>query len=186
MAAGFLPIDFLAETTSIGTLFAFTMVHISTIIMHWSHRPQEITDTASRLSDDSEIQAMQNIRSRFRFPSRTLICPILGIITCLLLMSFVTKWTAVRFIVWNVAIGQPVYWLYSRKHSVLGNRHRTNFESIDPTNPCRNNLAQGQQQHTDISAITTTTHTIIDNRATSSVNPTKIVNVHENIVMIRL
>lgn len=154
--------------------------------MHWTHKPQDISETASRLSDDSEIQAMQNIKSRFRFPSRTLICPILGVLTCLLLLSFITVWTVVRFIVWNIVIGQPIYWFYGRKNSALEKRHGTNFESIDPTNPCGNNLSQGHQQFCDIAVITPTTHTIIDNRTSSSAGLLQMVNVHENISTFRL
>ncbi|CAF4723429.1 unnamed protein product [Rotaria sp. Silwood2] len=134
-AAGFLPIDFLAETTSIGTLFAFIMVHLSIIIMHWTHKPQKNADTESDLSDSSETKAREYMNNRITFPSRTLICPVMGILMCLLLMWSTSKWTKVRLVCW-IAIGQTVYWLYSRKHSILGNELRTHPDpkTLDPTN----------------------------------------------------
>ena len=132
------------------------MVHISVIFMHWTHKPDEIIEIASIVSDESELLAMQSIKSRYTFPSRTLICPILGTLMCIFLMCFTSKWTIVRFIVWNFAIGQPIYWLYGRKHSILGNKLQTNDETIDPTNDCENNLPQ-QQYRGDDTATTTIT-----------------------------
>lgn len=163
------------------------MVHISIIIMHWTHKPQQNVEPGSDISDSSESLAMQYINTRrITFPSRTLICPIMGILTCLLLIGFTTTWTKIRFFGWSFGIGQPVYWLYSRKHSILGNKLRTNPETIDPTNACGNNLAPGQQHPRDITTITSITQTIIDNRAISSVPLAEVVEAHETIIVVRL
>jgi hypothetical protein len=163
------------------------MVHVSIIIMHWTHKPQKNVETSDNLSDNSETEAIQRINTRVTFPSRTLICPIVGILMCLLLMWSTTKWTKVRFVCWNFVIGQAVYWLYSRKHSILGNKPRTNPEEIDPTNACGNNLAQEQQQHPcDITTITTITHKTIHNRATSSVRRTEMLELHENPIVTKV
>jgi len=154
------------------------MVHLSIIIMHWTHKPKENVETSSTLSDSSETLDIKYINTPIRFPSRTLICPIVGILMCLLLMWFTTKWAKIQLICWNLVIGQAVYWLYSRKHSILGNKRRTNPETIDSTNACGNNLAQGQQQQNqhprEVTTISKFTQTTIDDRAILSVKSTKM------------
>jgi len=47
--------------------------------------------------------------------------PILAILACLWLMLNLTALTWVRFLVW-MALGVVVYFVYSRRHSVLGQR----------------------------------------------------------------
>jgi amino acid transporter len=56
--AGFLSINFLAETTSIGTLFAFIMVCLSVIIIHWAHKLQENIENTSDLIDSNQTLPM--------------------------------------------------------------------------------------------------------------------------------
>ena len=149
--------------------------------MHWTHKPQKNAENISDLTDSSQTLAMEYLNTRFSFPSRTLFCPILGILTCLLLMVSITKWTILLWAIWNGAIGQAIYWLYSRKNSILGNEPRTDAETIDPTNACGNYLTRGQQQQQrsrDVTTVTTITQAITDNRAT--------VQTHERIITLRL
>ena len=93
---GFLPIDFLLRMTNIGTLFAFLIVCAAVLIMR-------------RIEPDAERP--------FRAPLYPVV-PILGILTCLLLMFSLPVGNWYRLIVW-LAIGFVIYFAYSRKHSVM-------------------------------------------------------------------
>jgi APA family basic amino acid/polyamine antiporter len=97
--AGFLPLSILAEMTSIGTLFAFVVVCAAVLIMRRTN-PQ-----APR---------------PFRAPLYPIV-PILGILTCLLLMFSLPAENWYRLIIW-MAIGFVVYFSYGYKHSLL--RHQ--------------------------------------------------------------
>ncbi len=101
VAAGFFPFTRLAEMVNVGTLFAFSLVSLGVIVLRRT-RP--------------------DLPRGFRAPLVPLV-PILSIISCLWLMINLTALTWVRFAVWMVA-GVVIYFLYSRHHSVLGQRER--------------------------------------------------------------
>jgi APA family basic amino acid/polyamine antiporter len=97
IAGGILPIDILAELTSIGTLFAFVLVSIGVMILRVK-RPE--------------------IPRAFRAPGGPYVVPILGVLTSGTLMYTATTATIVRLFAW-MAIGLFIYFAYGRKHSKL-------------------------------------------------------------------
>ncbi|SHI85533.1 amino acid/polyamine/organocation transporter, APC superfamily [Hymenobacter daecheongensis DSM 21074] len=94
--AGFVPISVVGEMTSIGTLLAFVMVCLGILIM----RKKE-----------------PNAPRGFRTPWVPVV-PILGILTCLLMMVSLPLDTWLRLFVW-LAIGLAIYYGYGKKHSKL-------------------------------------------------------------------
>lgn len=95
--AGVLPINFLAEMTSIGTLAAFLVVSIAVIIL----RRRE-----------------PNLERSFRVPLYPVI-PILSIIGCLWIIKDLRPVTIVVFVIWTAIV--IVWYLFTgRRHSVLG------------------------------------------------------------------
>ena len=94
--AGFIPLSILAEMTSIGTLFAFVIVCGAVIVMR-------------RTNPDAPRP--------FRAPFVPLV-PILGILTCLLLMFSLPYENWVRLILWLI-LGLIIYFAYGRRHSVM-------------------------------------------------------------------
>jgi APA family basic amino acid/polyamine antiporter len=94
--AGFLPLSLLAEMTNIGTLFAFLIVCTAVPIMR---------------------KTQPNAHRPFRVPLGPLF-PILGILSCLLLMFSLPVENWWRLIIW-LGIGLAVYFCYGRKHSTL-------------------------------------------------------------------
>jgi APA family basic amino acid/polyamine antiporter len=100
-AAGLLPLDILADMVNIGTLLAFFMVCAAVLIM--------------RKTDPSATRP-------FRCPLVPLV-PILGMLSCLLLMFSLglPNWT--RLGVW-LAVGLAIYFFYGRHHSHLGKELR--------------------------------------------------------------
>lgn len=95
--AGLVPIDVVGEMTSIGTLLAFVMVCAGILIL----RKKE-----------------PNIPRPFKTPWVPLV-PILGILTCLLMMFSLPFSTWLRLFIW-LAIGILIYFFYGKKNSVLG------------------------------------------------------------------
>ncbi len=97
--AAFIPGDIVGDMTSIGTLFAFALVCISVIIL----RKRE-----------------PNMIREFKTPWVPFV-PILGIITCVLMMVGLgwTNW--LRLFAW-MAIGIVIYFTYSKKNSKLNNQ----------------------------------------------------------------
>jgi APA family basic amino acid/polyamine antiporter len=94
--AGFLPLRILAELVNIGTLFAFVIVCSAVLIMRRTHPKAE---------------------RPFRAPLVPFI-PIMGIITCLVLMFSLPEENWLRLFIW-LAIGACIYFFYGRKHSVM-------------------------------------------------------------------
>jgi APA family basic amino acid/polyamine antiporter len=94
--AGFIPLSILAEMTSIGTLFAFVIVCSAVLVM------RRTNPEANR---------------PFRAPFVPLV-PILGILTCLLLMFSLPAENWYRLIIWLV-IGFNIYFGYGRYRSVM-------------------------------------------------------------------
>src|SRR5882672_11290255 len=96
MLTGFLPIDALLHLTNIGTLFAFVIVCAAVLIMR---------------------QTNPDAERPFRAPFYPVV-PILGILTCLLLMFSLPAANWYRLLAWML-IGLVIYFSYSRKHSLL-------------------------------------------------------------------
>jgi len=100
LVAGFIPLGELAETVNIGTLASFVMVCVGVIVLRIRqpelHRP-------------------------FKNPWNPLI-PVLGIISCGALMTFLPASTWHRFILWVLA-GIVFYFAYSIRHSKLHKYH---------------------------------------------------------------
>src|SRR5205807_1654434 len=109
--AGLIPLSILAEMTSIGTLFAFVIVCGAVLVMR-------------RTNPDANRP--------FRAPFVPLV-PILGILTCLLLMFSLPYENWVRLIVW-LAIGLLIYFAYGRRHSVMSRHteHEIKSHGISP------------------------------------------------------
>jgi APA family basic amino acid/polyamine antiporter len=97
--AGFIPLSILAEMTSIGTLFAFVIVCSAVLVM------RRTNPAANR---------------PFRAPLYPIV-PILGILTCLLLMFSLPAENWYRLVIW-MAIGLVIYFTYSQSHSELRKR----------------------------------------------------------------
>ncbi len=97
VAGGVLPIDILAELTSIGTLFAFLLVSLGVMILRL-RRPHQ--------------------RRTFKVPGGPFLVPIPGVLTSALLMYTATTATIVRLFAW-MAIGLVIYFAYGWKHSKL-------------------------------------------------------------------
>jgi len=94
--SAFLPLRILAELTNIGTLLAFVIVCSAVLIMRYTHPEAE---------------------RPFRAPFVPLV-PILGIISCLILMFSLPPENWWRLIIW-LALGFIIYFSYGRRHSVL-------------------------------------------------------------------
>src|SRR5438477_9338019 len=109
--AGFIPLSILAEMTSIGTLFAFVIVCGAVLVMRRTN---------------------PNANRPFRAPFVPLV-PILGILTCLLLMFSLPYENWVRLIIWLI-IGLVIYFLYGRRHSVMSEhtKHEISAHGVSP------------------------------------------------------
>ncbi|MCS6999888.1 MAG: amino acid permease [Bacteroidota bacterium] len=94
--AGFLPITVVGEMTSIGTLFAFILVSLGVLILRYT-QPE-----APRA---------------FRTPGVPVV-PILGVVTCAVMMYSLPWDTWLRLVVW-MAIGLLIYFTYGVKRSIL-------------------------------------------------------------------
>jgi len=94
--AGLLPLRILADLVNIGTLLAFVIVCAAVLIMRVTHPHAE---------------------RPFRCPLSPVI-PILGIVTCLLLMFALPAENWLRLGIW-LAIGFGIYFSYGRYHSVM-------------------------------------------------------------------
>jgi APA family basic amino acid/polyamine antiporter len=96
--AGLVPISVVGEMTSIGTLLAFVMVCVGILILR---------------------KKQPNLERPFKTPFVPLV-PILGILTCVLMMVSLPFDTWLRLIVW-LAIGFIIYFIYGKKNSKLRN-----------------------------------------------------------------
>ena len=99
LMTGFLPIDALLQMANIGTLFAFAVVCAAVLIMR-------------RTNPEAERP--------FRCPAVPLV-PVLGILSCLMLMFSLPEANWLRLIIW-LLVGLVIYFAYSRKHTVMS-RH---------------------------------------------------------------
>jgi APA family basic amino acid/polyamine antiporter len=94
--AALMPLRALADLTNIGTLLAFVIVCAAVLIMRVAHPEAE---------------------RPFRAPLYPAV-PILGIVTCLILMFSLAWENWLRLFGW-LAIGFVIYFAYGRKHSVM-------------------------------------------------------------------
>ncbi len=95
-ASGFLPLDWLLHLANIGTLLAFVIVCAAVLIMRKKY---------------------PNAERPFRCPWVPFV-PIMGILSCLMLMFSLPAGNWIRLLVWLV-IGLLIYMFYGRKHSVM-------------------------------------------------------------------
>jgi APA family basic amino acid/polyamine antiporter len=100
--AGLVPISVVGEMTSIGTLLAFVMVCLGILIL----RKKE-----------------PNLERPFKTPFVPIV-PVLGIITCVVMMVSLPFDTWLRLFVW-LAIGFLIYFFYGKKRSKLRNESKT-------------------------------------------------------------
>lgn len=109
--AAFLPINILSDLVNIGTLFAFVIVCIAVLIMRKTH---------------------PEAKRPFRAPFVPLV-PILGILTCLLLMFSLPPENWLRLLIW-LLIGFAIYFGYGKKHSIMKNyvAHEIGKHGVSP------------------------------------------------------
>jgi len=110
IAATVFPVNRLEEMVNVGTLFAFVLVSAGVWILR-VRRP--------------------DLKRGFTVPWMPVI-PILAIAACIWLMLNLTALTWIRFAVWMV-IGLVLYFGYSMRHSVLGDRQRESDKAPTPT-----------------------------------------------------
>ncbi|RIA79836.1 amino acid permease-domain-containing protein [Glomus cerebriforme] len=99
IASAILPIDVLAELTSVGTLLAFFLVNIGVLIL------RKTAPDAPR---------------KFKAPGGPYFVPITGALLSLLLLVTATKASIERLFIW-MAIGLIIYAFYGRTHSKVNN-----------------------------------------------------------------
>lgn len=103
LLAGFLPLQDIAELVNVGTLAAFIIVSAGVIVLRYMrpdlHRP-------------------------FKCPLVPYV-PLICIVSCAALIYVLPFVTHLRFVIWLI-IGLLVYFLYSRNHSHLQQKVRTN------------------------------------------------------------
>src|SRR6478609_2417018 len=101
LLAGVLPINFLAEMTSIGTLVAFLVVSVGVMVLR---------------------RTAPDLPRGFKVPGYP-VTPILSIIGCLWIIKDLRPVTILAFLVW-VVIALAFYFAYGIRHSTLGIRVR--------------------------------------------------------------
>jgi APA family basic amino acid/polyamine antiporter len=94
--AGFAPLGTVAELVNIGTLAAFTLVSAGVIALRYQQ---------------------PDLKRPFRTPFSPLV-PVLGICSCLYLMTKLGRLTWMGFVIWTT-LGLMVYFGFSRRHSAL-------------------------------------------------------------------
>lgn len=115
VAATFFDAGKLEEMVNVGTLFAFILVSAGVLVLR-KKRP--------------------DLSRGFRVPLVPLV-PILAIAACVWLMLNLTVLTWVRFLVWMV-LGVVVYFAYSKRHSLLGQREREQDKASESDKPLAN------------------------------------------------
>ncbi|MES1241150.1 MAG: amino acid permease [Acidobacteriota bacterium] len=108
---GFLPLGFLLHLTNIGTLFAFVIVCAAVLIMRKKYPDAE---------------------RPFKCPWVPVV-PVLGILSCLMLMFSLPADNWLRLLVW-LLIGFVIYFAYGRHHSVMATHtlHEAAKHGISP------------------------------------------------------
>jgi len=98
----FLPLRILAELVNIGTLLAFVIVCAAVLIMRRTH---------------------PEVHRPFRAPLGPIV-PVMGILSCLMLMFSLPAANWLRLVIW-LLIGLVIYFAYGRHHSRAGKLERT-------------------------------------------------------------
>lgn len=101
--AGFVPLDKLAELTSIGTLFAFATVSLGVAVLRKTH---------------------PELKRGFKTPWVPVI-PALAVIFCVYLMLQLSSVTWIGFFIWLI-IGLIIYFMYGYKNSLLNGNQQEN------------------------------------------------------------
>ncbi|MGZ3181942.1 MAG: amino acid permease [Telluria sp.] len=96
LLAATIPLDVLTELINIGTLAAFSLVSVAVIVLR-KKRP--------------------DMHRAFRCPGVPVV-PILAVIFCVALMTFLSKTTWIAFVIWLV-LGLVIYFTYARRNSRL-------------------------------------------------------------------
>jgi basic amino acid/polyamine antiporter, APA family len=109
LLAGLIPINFLAEMTSVGTLVAFAIVSVAVIVL----RRRE-----------------PDLPRPFKVPGYP-VTPILSILGCLWIIKDLRVPTLVVFVIW-VAIVLAWYFAYGRNHSHLGRHEHVGLIKDEP------------------------------------------------------
>jgi APA family basic amino acid/polyamine antiporter len=109
LLAGLIPISFLAEMTSVGTLVAFAVVSFAVIVLR--RREPDLPRT-------------------FKVPGYP-VTPILSILGCLWIIKDLRVTTLLVFVIW-VAIVLGFYFLYGRRHSHLGRHEHVGLIKDEP------------------------------------------------------
>jgi len=107
--AAFIPLRILAEMANIGTLLAFVIVCSAVLVMRKTH---------------------PEVHRPFRAPLVPFV-PVMGIITCLLLMFSLPVENWWRLLIW-LLIGFMIYFGYSRRHSVVAQLINKKSENKKP------------------------------------------------------
>ena len=126
--AAFLPINILSDLVNIGTLFAFVVVCLAVLIMR-------------RTDPDA--------KRPFRAPFVPLV-PILGILTCMLLMFSLPPENWLRLLIW-LLIGFAIYFGYGKKHSLLKHyvAHEVSKHGISPAGQLVDDVKDKDEAHPD-------------------------------------
>lgn len=106
--AGFVPVSDLGHMVSIGTLLAFTLVCIGILVLR---------------KTDPQLERP------FKTPFVPLI-PILGILVCVAMMASLPIVSWERLGIW-MAVGVAIYFIYSKKHSVIRKEYAEEQNKID-------------------------------------------------------
>ncbi|HEY7042489.1 MAG TPA: amino acid permease, partial [Nocardioidaceae bacterium] len=110
--AAFIPIDFLAEMTSIGTLVAFLVVSIGVMVLRWTH---------------------PELPRGFKVPLFP-VTPILSIAGCIWIIQDLRPVTIYVFVIW-VTVALLWYFAYGIKHSHLGRHEHVGLTDDEAPSP---------------------------------------------------
>lgn len=96
LIAGLIPMQFLAQTASIGTLLTFVIVCGGVIYLRYT-KP--------------------HLKRPFKLPFSPWV-PLMGIFSCIYLMAHLKRITLIHFLFWSI-LGLCLYFGYAKKHSIL-------------------------------------------------------------------
>ncbi|KXN69738.1 amino acid transporter [Conidiobolus coronatus NRRL 28638] len=109
IAAGILPIGFLAEIGGLSSLFAFFFINVVVAILRW-RKP--------------------DLERKFKVPLGGYLFPFCGAATSIALIATSSPSAIVRIFVW-MAVGIVIYILYGLQHSKLNNPHRYTEDELN-------------------------------------------------------